>query len=100
MTTTTVLKEDLADAENTKLAGYNEFLRKIAAKRKLPLADLNAMFQERIKSEKHPSKHVLTVDGIHMNPEGDKVMARGILKAFGLNAAQMKKAEKAWAAQQ
>jgi hypothetical protein len=35
---------------------------------------------------------------VFMNRDGDKLMARGILGAFGLDAAQMKKAEEAWAA--
>jgi len=96
VTTATVIKEDLANAENTKLAAYNDFLRSLAAERKAPLADLNAMFQERIKKENQPGKLTITRDGVHMNPEGDKIMARGILKAFGLDDAQLKKAEEAW----
>ncbi len=97
VTTATVIKEDLANAENTKLADYNAFLRTLAAERKAPLADLNAMFQERIKAENKPGKNTITGDGVHMNAEGDKIMARGILKAFGLDEAQMKKAEDKWA---
>jgi len=98
LTTATVIKEDLANAENTKLAAYNDVLRQLATRRHVPLADLNAMFQERIKKENQPGKHVLTRDGVHLNPEGDKMMARGILLAFGCNSAQLKKAEKTWAA--
>lgn len=94
--TATVIKEDLGNEENKKLAPYNEFLRKLAKERHLPLADLNAMFQERIKEAKQPGKNVFTVDGVHMNTEGNKIMARGVLKAFGLDAAQLKKAEVAW----
>ena len=97
VTTATIIKEDLANAENAKLAGYNDFLRKLAAERKAPLADLNAMCQERIKKENQPGKNTITRDGVHMNPEGDKIMARGILKAFGLDDAQLQKAEEAWA---
>jgi lysophospholipase L1-like esterase len=96
--TATVIHEKPDSAENVKLAPYNEFLRTLAAERKAPLADLNAMFQERIKAENKPGKNTVTSDGVHMNREGDKLMARGILGAFGLDAAQMKKAEEAWAA--
>ena len=39
---------------------------------------------------------MLTVDGVHMNTEGNKVMATGILKAFGLNASEIKKAQESW----
>ena len=97
VTTATVIKEDPASGENVRLAPYNEFLRTLAAERKAPLADLNAMFQERIKAENKPGKNTVTSDGVHMNAEGDKIMARGVLKAFGLDEAQMKKAEDKWA---
>jgi hypothetical protein len=31
-----------------------------------------------------------------MNPAGNKLMAEGVLKAFGLNADQLQKAKTAW----
>ena len=98
--TATVIQEKLDNAENAKLAPYNEFLRTLAKEKKLPLADLNAMFQERIKAANQPGKNVFTGDGVHMRPEGDKVMALGVLKAFGLDDAQLKKAQDAWAAKE
>ncbi len=94
--TATVIKEDLGSDENHRLAPYNEFLRKLAKEKKLPLADLNALFQERIKAANQPGKNVFTSDGVHMNIAGNKLMATGVLQAFGLNAAQIKKAEAAW----
>ena len=95
--TATVIQEQLDNDLNKKLAPYNDFLRKLAAEKKVLLADLNAAFQERLKAENKPALKVLTRDGVHMNPEGDKVMAATILKAFGLDATEMKKAEEAWA---
>ena len=95
--TATVIKEDLATEENNKLAPYNDFLRQFAKEKHLPLADLNAMFQERIKAANKPAEKVLTSDGVHMNTEGNKLMATGVLQAFGLDAAQLKKAQAAWA---
>lgn len=95
--TATVIHEKLDNTENGQLAPYNEFLRKLATEKKLPLADLNAMFQERIKAENEPTKKILTGDGVHMNGEGNKLMATGVLKAFGLDAAQLAKANEAWA---
>jgi len=95
--TATVIQEKLDNAENAKLAPYNEYLRTLAREKKLRLADLNAMFQERIKTENKPNQKVLTSDGVHMAKEGDKLMATGVLQALGLDAAQMKKAEGAWA---
>ncbi len=94
--TATVIHEDLGDPLNIQLAPYNDFLRSLAKDKHLVLADLNALFQERIKAENQPDKKILTVDGVHMNPEGDKLMATGVLQALGLDAEQMKKAEASW----
>lgn len=94
--TATVIKEDLGSPENAKLAPYNDFLRKLATEKKLPIADLNAQFQDRIKQLNAPGKNMLTTDGVHMNTDGNKLMAIGVLKAFGLNDAELKTAEAAW----
>jgi lysophospholipase L1-like esterase len=93
--TATVIYEDLNNKDNKKLALYNAFLRSLAKEKKCLLADLNTMFHQRIKAGRKTG-HLLTSDGIHMNPDGDKVMAMGILRAFGLNIAQIRKAEETW----
>lgn len=95
--TATVIGEDLDNANNKKLAAYNDFLRAEAAARKLPLADLNADIQAFIKS--FPPEHKgnkATGDGVHMAWEGDKVMARGVLLALGVPEAKMPEIEEAW----
>jgi lysophospholipase L1-like esterase len=97
MLTATVIHENLASKENGLLAPYNDFLRQLAKEKKLPMADLFAMFEERIKAENKPKEKVLTSDGVHMNTEGNKLMAIGVLKAFGLNDAELDKAKAAWA---
>lgn len=94
--TATVIKEQLDSPENQKLAAYNDFLRDLAKERKLPLADLNEMFQERIKAANTPDKKILTSDGVHMNSAGNEVMAEGVLRAFGLRDAEIAKAKEAW----
>lgn len=82
------------------LAGgiYNNALRKLAADKKLALADLSAAFWVELKVKGVPGKNVLTTDGVHMNAEGNKLMAREVLKAIGANDAELKKAEDAWSA--
>jgi lysophospholipase L1-like esterase len=95
--TATVIKEDLNGSENQKLAAYNAFLRDLAKEKKVRIADLNAAFQEKIKAASTPGKNVLTGDGVHLNGEGNAVFARGILTALGCDAAQLAKAEAAWA---
>ena len=92
--TATVIGEELDNPNNKKLAAYNDFLRKLAKEKKCPLADLNASFQKVLKAKKKPDL-ALTGDGVHMNPAGDRLMAEGILKAFGLRNRQIKKAEEA-----
>jgi lysophospholipase L1-like esterase len=95
--TATVIKEDLDNDLNKKLAPFNEFLRGLAKEKQIPLADLNAMFQEAIKAANQPGTNVYTSDGVHMNAKGNQLMAVGVLKAFGLNPEQIAKAEAAWA---
>lgn len=94
--TATVIQENLASKENGLLAPFNDFLRQLAKEKNIPMADLNAMFQERIQSENQPKAKVLTSDGVHMNAEGNKLMAIGVLKAFGLNEAELEKAKASW----
>ena len=96
--TATVIQENLDSKENVLLVPYNEFLRQLAKEKHVPLADLNAMFQERIKAENKPGVKVLTSDGVHMAGEGDKLMALGVLQALGLNAAELEKARATWPA--
>ena len=96
--TATVIHEDLGNAENARLAPYNDFLRALAKSKHFPLADLNALFRERIQKENKPGTKILTGDGVHMNGEGNKLMAIGVLQAFGLNAAQIEKARASWPA--
>ncbi len=93
--TATLAGEDLANAANQKLAGYNDALRSVAGAKKCPVADLNAMFQQVIlRSDRHDG--VLTVGGLFMNPLGDQLIAKGILQALGLDEVQAEKAEEAW----
>jgi lysophospholipase L1-like esterase len=94
--TATVIKEDLDGELNQKVAPYNDFLRSLAKEKQVPLADLNAMFQKAIKAANKPGTNVLTSDGVHMGPDGNQLMAEGVLQAFGLNAAQITKAKASW----
>ncbi|MGC4016463.1 MAG: GDSL-type esterase/lipase family protein [Luteolibacter sp.] len=88
--TATPIGEDDND-NNHKLAAYNDFLRELASQRKLPLADLNASFQAVSKPlAPTSSSRILTVDGVHMNPEGNVIMAKGCLRAVGVSIERIK----------
>jgi lysophospholipase L1-like esterase len=93
--TATMIREDATNSENQKLAPYNAFLRTLAAEKKCLLADLDADMHDALKPGPHHD-HQLTSDGVHMNPLGDRMMARGILKAFGLSDTEMKTADDVW----
>ena len=90
--TTTVINES-DNGNNQKLVAYNDFLRQLAKERNLPVADLNEIFWKALKED--PKPH-LTVDGVHMNPEGNMLMARGIMEAFGMPVAQVDAYETTW----
>jgi lysophospholipase L1-like esterase len=99
--TSTMIGEDPANKNNQKLVPYNEFLRSLAAEKHCLLADLNAEMQAALaeagKAPAQPAKeYVLTTDGVHMAFAGDVMMAVGMLKTFGLDAAQIAKAREVW----
>ena len=93
--TATMIREDATNSENQRLAPYNDFLRMLAAEKQCLLADLNADMHAALKPGPQHD-HQLTSDGVHMNPLGDRLMARGILKAFGLSEAELKTADDVW----
>jgi lysophospholipase L1-like esterase len=109
--TSTMIGEDASKELNQMMIPYNDFLRKIAKEKGCLLADLNADMQIQLKTIPDvPGKpntfgsyfyggdvqNKLTSDGCHMNAEGNKMMARGVLRAIGMTAAQLAEAEKAW----
>ena len=42
------------------------------------------------------NKFLLTVDGVHPNPEGHQIMATALLQAFGATPAQIDSVRQAW----
>jgi lysophospholipase L1-like esterase len=96
--TSTMIRDDAA--LNQKLATFNDFLRTLARERNVPLADLSrdehALINVLAPKEGDRGVSRLTVDGVHMKPIGDQMMATGVLKAFGFNEAQLQKARDAW----
>ena len=96
--TATMIGEDKANANNGKLASYNQFLHDLAKEKKCLLADLNMDMQAAIDSaEDKKGGKLLTSDGVHMNPAGNRMMAAGVLRGFGLSAEQIEKARAEWA---
>ncbi len=96
--TSTMIGEDAPNPNNQKLAPYNAFLIELAKEKKCALADLNAAMQAELTAAGADRKDkMLTRDGVHMNPAGNMMMASGVLKGFGLDEKQIKKAADSWA---
>ena len=82
------------------LVGYVAFMVQLAQERKLPLANMNAAWADYIAAQPAGSgNHLVTIDGVHPNPDGHLLFARTILKAFGATPEQMEKVEAAWLSQ-
>jgi lysophospholipase L1-like esterase len=109
--TSTMIGEDPEKETNKKLIPYNEFLRKVANEKNLPLVDLSKDMHaalEKIPDEKGKArmfgepkyerniKNKLTTDGCHMNLLGNVMMAKGVLRGFGLSEEKIGAAEKRW----
>ena len=96
--TSTMIKEDQKQSLNQKLLPYNAFLKELAKEKKCLFADLNTLMQETLKTfpESAPKGKQLTGDGVHMNAFGNIMMAKGILKAFGMTSDSLTAVEKEW----
>ncbi len=97
--TATMITENAADGRNAKLAEYNAFLREIATAKGCIFVDQHQAMQDAVTAcrKRFPDqkKNFVTTDGVHMNPLGNKTMAVTLLKALGLDAEQLAKAEQA-----
>ncbi|MDO4575687.1 MAG: GDSL-type esterase/lipase family protein [Planctomycetia bacterium] len=82
--TQTPLGENADDPRNIRLAPYNDFLRKLAKERGFLLADANAEMQNALSDRKPEEPNRLTTDGVHLNDWGNRLMARSVLRAFGV----------------
>lgn len=96
--TSTMIKEDPDTELNKMLAPYNAFLKTLAKEKNCLFADLNADMQAGLKAfpEDAPKGKRLTSDGVHMNALGNYMMAKGVLRAFGVPANDLKGVEDVW----
>ncbi|MBT8036141.1 MAG: hypothetical protein KJO21_01235 [Verrucomicrobiae bacterium] len=109
--TSTMIGEDPEKETNQKLIPYNAFLREIAQEKGLLLADLSKDMHAALKEIPDEAgkarmfgdpkyqrniKNKLTSDGCHMNPRGNIMMAKGVLRAFGLSEEKITAAENSW----
>jgi lysophospholipase L1-like esterase len=96
--TSTMINEDQENDLNQKLLPYNAFLQELAVSKGCLIADLNAEMQEALQTfpEDAPKGKQLTSDGVHMNPQGNQMMALGILQAFGVSETKLPALVEGW----
>lgn len=85
---TTVIYEDPQSPENQKVRGYNDALRDIARSRHALFIDYQKPFWDIIGAYRRDTGGrdiLLTVDGVHMNAQGNKVMAHVLLTGLGIS---------------
>jgi lysophospholipase L1-like esterase len=71
------------DARNRELARYTEAMRKVAARLQVTFVDLYTPTKELMPQAAAAGKP-LTINGIHLNEDGDRVVACLLLEALGL----------------
>lgn len=100
---TTVIDEDLNSGENRKAKKYNEALREIAGMHGCTFIDFQRPFRTLITDYRRTTggkDNLLTVDGVHVNAQGNKVMAHTILSGLGISAKAQESVEKQVATEQ
>ncbi len=85
---TTLIYENLDSLENAKATSYNAALRDIARRHNCTFVDYQKPFRNLVKTYRNTTggrDNFLTVDGVHMNAEGNKVMAHTLLTSLGVS---------------
>ena len=78
------------DARNRELARYTEAMRRVASRLDVPFADVYTPTLAVMAEAKAP----LTINGIHLNDDGDRILAGILLEALGLDASPVPAASK------
>ena len=77
-------KRDSSNAQDPMLKEYSEISRKIAKDLNVQLCDLHKAFQDylAVHNTDNKEKGILTTDGVHLNDEGNKLVAKELLRYF------------------
>ena len=83
-------KSDGSNERDPMLEDYSAISRKVAKATGTQLLDLRKAFIEylRVHNKEGKPKGILTRDGVHLNPQGNRLIAYGMLGALGVKAAQ------------
>jgi lysophospholipase L1-like esterase len=88
--TPTVIQEDPKSEGNKRLMMYVAAEKEIAKEKNCQFVDLHGYFLTALEKKPANVKGTwLTVDGVHMKPLGDAIMAAGVLRALGVPDAKV-----------
>jgi len=78
-------KNDGSNERDKMLDEYCDISRKVASETKIELIDLRKAFIDYLKAnnKENQPKGILTSDSVHLNPNGNKLVAQEILKTLG-----------------
>ena len=84
-------KPDGSNERDAMLDEYCEISRKVASDTKSQMVDLRKAFLDYLKAnnKENKPKGILTGDGVHLSPAGNKLVAGEMLKALGVELANM-----------
>lgn len=94
--TPTLIYENLDSPENARLTRYCGALKDLAQRRKCLFVDYQKPFKDLVnvyRRETGGTDNLLTVDGVHMNSSGNKVMAHALLAGLGISSDARKAAQ-------
>ncbi|MFC5050479.1 sialate O-acetylesterase [Rubritalea spongiae] len=88
--TPTVIGENSNSAENSRLDQYSNIVRKIAADTNSDLLDLRKIFVDYLRKNnpQNQRSNILTSDSVHMNDQGNALLAKSFLSKFGMKLPQ------------
>lgn len=83
----TIIRENLDNGANQQLALYLQAMQDIARKHKTLFVDMQQPFRRLITAYRESTgarDNLLTIDGVHMNRAGNRVMAHALLSGLGV----------------
>lgn len=89
----TIIYENLQSVENRRLEEYVAAMQQIAREKSCIFVDLNRPFRRIIgeyQAHAGTGYKLLTVDGVHMNDAGNRVMAYVILQGLGVHTPDLR----------
>src|SRR6185436_13656843 len=78
------------DARNRELERYTEVMRRVAAARQVVFVDLFTPTKRLMNAT--GNSPALTINGIHLNEAGDRIVAGLLMESLGFDPRQMKEA--------